>query len=279
MTTIEQRLVTLERRCRRMSQANGALVVLVVVVIGMAGAAGQLQGPGDSPSLRQHMPQAAQATTRGNADQRGKQGDGPSPPNDAARVVEAERFALRDAAGDVRATLAIEGGGPVLTLLGDTGRTMVSPSGIAVSDRDDTQRLVVTLINGNFPLIGVSSPDQQGPPSVEITAGDDGSRKLALHATDGRPLVSMTGGPQGAALTLRHTEHERTLQLTGGTPDSEGPVLELMAPAEPDGTGGVLPRLRTGLRRGGEPYLYLNDASGRPQFVAPAAVPPSAKTP
>lgn len=274
MPSIEERLVALERRCRRATQANVALVVLLVVGLGMAGAAGQSQGPGTSRSQQLQTPQAVQEPTRGKPAPGRNHGGEPGRAPEADGVVDAQRFTLRDAAGAVRATLAIEGGSPVLTLLGDTGRTRVSPSGIAVVDRDDAQRLVMALINGSFPLIGVSTGGQQGPPSVEITAADDGSRKLALHDTAGRPLVSITAGTQGAALALRHTDDERTLQITGGTPASEGPTVDLIAPAEPDGTGGTLPRLRMGLRREGEPFLQLNDARGRPEFVAPRAKTP-----
>lgn len=279
MPSIEERLVALERRCRRATQANVALVVLVAVGLGMAAAAGQPQGPGASRSQRQQTPQAVEEPTRGKPARGRNHGGEPGRAPEADGVVEAERFVLRDAAGEVRAELAIEGNGPVLTLHGDAGCTRVSPSGIAVVDRDDAQRLVMALINGNFPLIGVSSPDQQGPPSVEITAADDGSRKLALHDTAGRPLVSITAGTQGAALALRHTQKERTLQITGGTPASEGPAVDVIAPAEPDGTGGTLPRLRLGLRREGEPFLQMNDAAGRPQFTAPPTERPSPKTP
>lgn len=175
--------------------------------------------------------------------------------------------------------------GSRVEVAGKAATTATTASGVSIVDADDGQRLVMKLINGNFPLLGVSQHGQAGPPSVEITAGDDGSRKIALHTATGEAVIAMTSSDQQGALALRQPGREHTLQLQSGNEAAGGPSIVCLAPEGQDG-GGVLPRLSLGLRREGEPFLQLNDATGRPQAVlpqpvsaSPAAEPPVAPEP
>ncbi len=219
-------------------------------------------------------------------------------------AVEGDRavLTLYDADGTARLTLTQQEDGAEVTLVADGERqgvllradgrpegsrvevagkaatTAATASGVSIVDADDGQRLVMKLINGNFPLLGVSQHGQAGPPSVEITAGEDGSRKIALHTATGQPVIAMTSSDQQGTLAIRQPGREHSLQLQSGNESGGGPSIVCLAPEGQDG-GGVLPRLSLGLRREGEPFLQLNDANGRPLAVLPqpASAPPAAE--
>lgn len=312
MESLEQRLVDLEHRCRRLARWHTAILLALVVAASLAAAAPQ-------QSLQQHQQTPQQAAPNKAAAKPGCQ------PAEVGRVVEAEAFVLRDAQqrirgrlgmvaekatltlydedGSARLTLTqLEGGAEVMLaaadgehgvclradsraegsrieVSGDAGRTTTAASGVSIVDADNGQRLVMKLINGNFPLLGVSQQGQADPPSVEITAGDDGSRKIALHTSTGEPVIAMTSRDQRGTLALRQPGREHSLQLHSGSEAGGGPSIVCLAPVEKDG-GGVLPRLSLGLRREGEPFLQLSDANGRPQAVLPQPLsPPPAAEP
>lgn len=310
MVSLEQRLVDLEHRYRRLARWNMALLLGLVVVASLAAAAPQ-QSPREASSSPSQ--QAAQQQADPNK-ATAKPGLSPG----AGRVVEAEAFVLRDAGrrvrgrlgmvgeqavltlyderGSARLTLAQQGDGSEVTLvaaengrgvrlraaalgegsrvevMGDSGRTTTAASGVSVCDADSGQRLVMKLINGNVPLLGVSQQGQAGPPSVEITAGDHGARKIALHTPTGEPLIAITSSHRDGTLALRQPGSERTLQLHSGSETGGGPSIACLAPERADG-GGVLPRLSLGLRSEGEPFLQLSGADGRPVATLPQPAP------
>lgn len=302
MVSVEQRLVDLEGRYRRLARWNTALLLGLVVAASLAAAA-----PQASPQqTRQQSP----------SNKSGSQPGRPQPPA-AGRVVEAEAFVLRDAAQRIRGRMGVVGEQAVFTLydehglarltlaqqddgaevrlvaagdgcgvrlradalaegsrvevMGDRGRSTTAASGVSVCDADGGQRLVMKLINGNFPLLGVSQQGQVGPPSVEITAGDEGTRKIALHTPTGEPLIAITSSGREGTLALRQLGSEQTLQVHSGSTPGEGPGIVILAPERANGGGGVLPRLLLGLRREGEPFLQLNGADGRPVAMLPQA--------
>ena len=118
------------------------------------------------------------------------------------------------------------------------GRSLTRAEGFTVQDGADNGRLQLALVNGNFPVLGISQSGQSGPHSVEITASDDGARGLKMHDQDGHPLFSVSAANNGRTyLNIRHPDHERSLQISAGPKDADGPLIELFAPAKQDGTG------------------------------------------
>lgn len=314
MASIHEQLDLLERRCRRTERAAVMAVSLMIGLVCVAATWARPDG-----TLTESVSETQQQRPKTPPNSHGMEAEPATPRQDDARVVEAERFVLRDASDRVRATLAIENGGAVLAMFDEEGsrriecaqvdlraevallatdgtrtvaihtdtghgtgqvdvfgnhsRMTATSAGVSINDAHDDQRLLMKLINGNHAVLGVSGRGQQGPPSVEITAGDDGSRKLAIHAADGGPMASLVSGRAGSMLELRHPGDQRSLQIRGGADDGDGPTIVWIAPADPDGEGGDLPRLSMGLRLDGEPYLQINDPQGRAVFTAPRPVP------
>jgi hypothetical protein len=125
------------------------------------------------------------------------------------------------------------------------------------------------LINGNFPVLGISQKGQNGPSSIELTASQD-SRSLKLHDDKGHPLFSLFAADDGkTSLSIRSPDHERSLDVTSGPKDFDGPAITFSAPAKAAGSGGVLPRLQFGLHKDRQPYIRVVGSNGETQFVAP----------
>lgn len=157
-----------------------------------------------------------------------------------------------------------------LEITGAQGKTVVEADGLSVQDADGHSRLHFALVNGNFPTLGISQAGQTGPPSVELTAAE-GARSLKLHNDDGYPTMTLYAVDDGqTSLTLRHPAHERSLEISTGPGDSDGPAVRLFAPANANGTGGLLPHLQIGLSDDHRPYLRIVDGDGRPLFTAPS---------
>lgn len=283
MKTLEQRVQAIESQLGRARRANRLLGLVLVALLGMAGAqglapSGQGQATTQAPSGSEQAPAAAGEPLDLN------------PPH----VVEAERFVLVDEAGQPRATLAADAHGPALHLLGADetpvvslrgsgnggdagleirgahGRTLTTASGVSVKDEGGQPRLTLALMNGNFPVLGISQVGQNGPPSIELTAGDNGSRFIKVHNQGGKALFTVAAAEdQSVSVSLRHPDHHRSFQLSSGAKASNGPVLALFAPASETGEGGRLPRLQLGLRPDHQPYLRLADGEGRALFQAP----------
>jgi hypothetical protein len=137
---------------------------------------------------------------------------------------------------------------------------MTRAQGLAIHDSTDDRRMHLLLVNGNFPQLGMSQRGQQGPPSLEMTAGQ-GSRSLKMHDRRGYPLFSVSAADKGStALSMRHPNHERSLQIESGPNDTDGPAIAFLGPARKDGTGGLLPHLQLGFDPDHEPYVRVIDA-------------------
>lgn len=153
-----------------------------------------------------------------------------------------------------------------LEIRSSQGNSSTNASGVSITDREENQRLLLALINGNFPVLGIHQSGQNGPASVELTAGDDGSRHLKIHDEGGAPLLTVSAARDTATtLNMRHPDHERSLQISTG----ESPQIAFFAPANQDGTGGLLPLLQLGLREDRQPFIRIADSDGSPLFTAP----------
>lgn len=139
------------------------------------------------------------------------------------------------------------------------GTSQFRASGVAICDSAETQRMEMVLINGNFPVIGINSAERSDIPSVEINSGS-----LKLYDDRGSPTFSVFASEKGSTLlNLRHPAHERTLQISTGSKDHEGPEIAFFAPANKDGTGGLLPYLQLGLDSDHHPYVHHSDRDGK----------------
>lgn len=308
MGSIEQRLQALENEIRRTRRWNRVLLLAVVVMIGVAGAPpptpiqskSEFQPPqaGQSPDpsrTDQPPPKSRSRLRTVEADQfvlLDRQGrsrmtmvvDDSGPALSLLDEQGRKRLELRqsrDTAGlnlldvnqKVVASLQVhrESEWTQLEFTGPHGKAVMNSSSFRVKDRDEQSRLMMGLINGNYPVLGISQSGQTGSPSVEITAGDNGARGLSLHDAEGRSLISMHAAEDGSSfLELRHPAHERSLQISLRQHDIDGPRIDFFSPANPDGSGGILPILQMGLSKDHQPYIRILDPTGKPVFTAPA---------
>jgi hypothetical protein len=178
---------------------------------------------------------------------------------------------LRDHTGAPVASLTNEGNSEASLRLESGKRgTSVRPDGLFVQDSRGLNRAVLALLNGNFPVIGLNSLDQLGPPSIEMTAGDDGARRLAVHNQGGFPLFSVYTSEKGATyLDMRQPDHLRSLQISLGPKDQDGPTIACFAAESPGQRGTVLPKLQLGLRPDCKPFVRMSDGAGKSVFTAP----------
>jgi hypothetical protein len=94
-----------------------------------------------------------------------------------------------------------------LEIRNQQGYAVMRPDGFSVQDTSNHGRAYLSLLNGNFPVLGISQNGQIGPPSVELTAGDS-TRSLKLHDRDGHPLFSVVTAERGeTVLSMRHPGH------------------------------------------------------------------------
>lgn len=149
------------------------------------------------------------------------------------------------------------------------GSSLTRASGYSVRDAAEHGRLHLSLLNGNYATLGLSQEGQVGPSTIEMTA-TEGSRSLKLHNDQGNLLFSLFAADEGkTTLSMRHPEHERSLQISTGATDRDGPGIAFFAPAREDGTGGLLPFLQLGFDSERQPIVRIVDGDGRPQFAAP----------
>ncbi len=161
------------------------------------------------------------------------------------------------------------GGGAQLQIQESKGSSLVNADGFRVRDSSKQSRLQLALLNGNFPMLGISQSGQDGPPSIEVNAGE-GTRSMKIHDERGQPLFSVIAdNERGTSLTLRHPNEEKSLELSMGSKQAGGPRINLFAPAKQDGSGGVVPLLQFGLRDDNQGYLRIIDGDGRPRFAVP----------
>ena len=306
MDKFERRLQVLERNVQRSRRVNRILVVAVLAIASFAGAqrgtqeAAQQQPPQQSPLVDQSRTKVA--PSYGNTRLRTIEADqfvlldrvGRS----RVRMVVSDGgpvITMLDEHGKKRLELSqtpLAAGlrlfdakeTPVVSLQLPTtnepaylefrstqGSSLTRAAGFAVQDAAQQQRVHLGLINGNFPVLGLSQSGQQGPPSIEMTASGVANR-LKFHDKTGVPLVSVVSTGEGKSiLSMRHPNHERSLQVSSGPKESDGPVVSFFAPANEGGTGGILPHLQLGLNLHGKPYVRVVDSDGRPIFQAPSA--------
>jgi hypothetical protein len=165
----------------------------------------------------------------------------------APRVVEAERFILRDAAGRSRAVLGVDG----------------SVSGLTLNDEHEVAR-VALLVNPRGTVIGLNG--ENGKARVMLNANADGSG-LSLQGENEKQLAALlVQRDRGSSFTL--TDGTAIANLHAGQQEGGGPGLRLN-----DGTGDVTilaNKQHSALRIGGKAkdmgdiWLTFND--GDPMF-------------
>lgn len=148
------------------------------------------------------------------------------------------------------------------------GSSLMRADGFSVRDAANHGRLNLALLNGNYPTLGISQMGQNGPPSIEMTVGD-GARHFKFHDIDGQPLFSVSSDEGRTYLNMRHPDHERSLQISVGPKDVDGPLIAFFAQEREGGAGGLLPYLQLGFDHGHKPYVRIVDSDGREKFTAP----------
>lgn len=297
MNTIEQRLQVLERQLRAVRRVNWVLLFALVAMVCIAGvqattpsdAKPESSGTGKPPDLsrpddrvppdgdrlriieahqfvlidRLGRSRATMAVTEDGPalsmfDERGRKRI------ELRHTTKSSGLRLLDTNESAVASLQVQRdiAQAQLEITSPQGRSLMKASGFAVLDSAEQSRLLLALINGNFPVFGISrSGRRSGPPSVEITPSG-----LTMHNEDGYPLFSVSVGKNSEAhLNMRHPHHDRSLQISAGARDNDGPRLEFFAPSN----GGLLPFLQLGLRQDREPYIQIVDRDGWPLFTAP----------
>ncbi len=163
--TLTKRLDRLERENRRLKIA-GAFLVLALVAVGAMG---------------QMIPRAV------------------------SKVVEAERFVLRDATGKIMAILGTEPGvpAPKLFLYDQNGKTRAMLSvladgtpGLALFDQNGKGRAGLLLLASGAPGLGLH--DQNGKNRLLLSVGADDTPGLALLDQNGKERARLTVVPDGS---------------------------------------------------------------------------------
>lgn len=306
MGTIEERLGALECQFRRSQRLNRALALAMVAMVGIAGAqqsATPDSKPDSSEADRQsgaNQPDDGVAAVKGRLrtveadqfvllDRLGRSratmvvtDEGPAismfDENGRKRLVLSQAAAAsglelfdEDESPVASLTVPHDATRACLEIRSPQGRSLTRAAGLVVEDGAHRGRLQLALVNGNYPVLGISQSGQQGPASVEVTASDDGGRGVKIHDVAGRPLFSVTAAKEGAThLSMRHPDHERSLEITASGENADGPLVSFFAPARKDGTGGILARLQCGLRRDLQPFIRIVDSDGKAIFYAPA---------
>ena len=304
MDTIEQRLQDLERECQRSRRVNRSLIFLVVTVGCIAGAQGRMpqaskptqkkapstdaRRPDDRASLGRDRLRTVEADQFVLLDRLGRSrvrmaitDDGPviSMFDEKGRnrlelghtsVSSGLRLLDSNESPVVSLQLPQDVGRAHLEIRSPQGSSLTKAGGFSVRDAADHGRLRLALLNGNFPVLGISQSGQSGPPSIEMTASDE-SRSLKIHDDDGHPLFSVFAADNGkTSVNMGHPDHERSLQISTGPKDVDGPEIAFFAPAKKDGTGGQLPLLQFGLHNDRQPYVRIVDIDERTRFAAPS---------
>ena len=302
MGTIHERLNALERRFERSRRANRILVLAVFATACLAGAQGSSPtasksgGPKGAPPSRDESRagRPAEDTRRAIETHKLVLVDELGRPRATMKATGAgTTLTMLDEAGHKRLELSQVGAAsglrffnsdesPVLSLqlpsdvepacleiVSTEGMARIKADGLHISDAAEHGRVYLSLLNGNFPVLGLSSAGQNGPPSVELAA-PEGSRSLKLHDETGHPTFSLFAAEDGRTfLGMSHPSHERSLQIKSGPATVDGPAIEFFAPANDDGTGRLLPHLRLGLDNDRRPYIRIDDRDARPVFTAP----------
>jgi hypothetical protein len=207
-----------------------------------------------------------------------------TPPKPAApKVVEAERFLVKKASGQVAVSLGVVDDQPVLS--------MFAP--------DLTERVTVSLAADGLPRLALLAPDGKALASLAVTG--EGITLLDLATPDGaHAKLGMGGAANGLTLADAAGKARMAVQFTGDTsgvsvmnglgvprivltsidrgpginlndPDGKPRVMLSVRPEQSglginDDKGGV----RAGLAvRGNQPAFALYDANGKALFIKP----------
>jgi len=181
------------------------------------------------------------------------------------KVVEAQRFVLRDASGTVRAELsAVEG---------EAGLVVLSPSGkfrAELTAVEDGAGLVIFGPRGEVRVaVGV---DADGEPSLNLCDGDPASRAGLTRLTDGAWAVCLSGpGGQGRVMLTVEPDGAAAVYLNDQDRKARASLV-----VDSDGTPSLClwdregnPRTTMQLRRDGTPAFALYDKYGRPTWSRP----------
>ncbi|MEE8492448.1 MAG: tetratricopeptide repeat protein [Nitrospirales bacterium] len=118
---------------------------------------------------------------------------GQATPTKVAKVVEAEKFVLRDSSGKIRAGLSVGSDGKVGLAFADKdgkiraglGITSDGSPGLALADKDGTRRAGLAI--GVDGTVRLDLADKDGKPRAELAVLDYGSPVLFLRNNDGTP--------------------------------------------------------------------------------------------
>lgn len=101
-------------------------------------------------------------------------------PSGPSKVIEAERFILRDAMGNARAILSMVGDGP----------------GLGFQDKDGKLRVLLGLSDG---VSSVGLFDKRGKPRVGMNVTPEGTPTVVLTGEDQMPRVVIAVSPDGSS--------------------------------------------------------------------------------
>jgi hypothetical protein len=132
------------------------------------------------------------------------------------RTLEANEFILRDASGSVRATLKMDKGEPLLSLLGSNGKAEAAPEQIDFADSNGTRRVMLgshsaiyhqlaegkTVFTDEGPGLLLSGPD--GETRADFRGMADGAELLLYgqNSADSTKQVYLSSGGDGPSLTV-----------------------------------------------------------------------------
>ncbi len=130
-------------------------------------------------------------------------------PASSGKVIEAEKFILRDASGRVRAELRAPRGGPAGLVLEDGVGRVRAAFTLAVDNTpgllflDQAGKLRVTLqlqAPGDAPILWLADKDQKA--RIKLSLSADGSPSFGLRGKNERPLMSLATVETGAFLSF-----------------------------------------------------------------------------
>ncbi len=172
LDTLTQRLDRLERENRRLKVA-GTIVFLVLVAVGAMG---------------QVLPKAV------------------------PKVVEAERFVLRDARGKMLATLGTDG----LVLADQNGKFRAAlgvgtdgSASLIFDDQNEKPRVTLGVLDDGTPHLALL--DQNEKPRLALAVGTDGTPHLALFDQNKKPRLALDVGTSGPSVVLGDQNRDRAV--------------------------------------------------------------------
>lgn len=237
LEAVLERLERLERQHRRRGRVGAAALVVTAAAILLA-------GRGLFPWRR----------------------PGDEPPRRTERVVEAERFVLRDLAGAIQAELAVEPHGSAsLSLFDRDGnrRVRLSAWGFYLADPGGKERASLRLIPGvlssdaSVPVLHLA--DAEGKPRTTLMVLPDGSSRLLLSDREGKGGASMLTEADGAARLAVFDRDGRNAAWLGTLPDGS-PSLFMTDQAEQA-------TVMMGVAADGAPHLVFADKDHQERAV------------